>query len=496
MSKLPHFPWRAARTVVAAFVVLAVIGASWRWWPQVSGWVHQIVQSRRTTTSLDYHDHAHAEGPGAHDHGGHSHAHEESNSLELSQQARRNLGLTAEYVRPVKLQSFQRTITVPAVIVERPGRTNIKVATPLTGVVEHVHAVTGEVVEPGSLLFEIRLTHEELVQTQTDFLRIVGELDIENREIKRLTELTKNGAVSGKTLLDREYSKEKLEARLKAEREALRLHGLSDAQIDAIAESRHLLGELRIVVPSPDAHGQKEQLRLTNAKVQRVSMADGKPERSQRLPLVIEELDVHKGQSVAAGDQLCSVADYSRLYIEGKAFEQDSAVLSRALKNGWALTAVFNEEQSHYERAGLKLAYIANAVDPVARSLSFFVNLPNEIVQDETNDEGQRFVSWRYRVGERLELRVPVEEWPQQLIVPVDAVAREGAESYVFQENGDHFDRVPVHVKYRDQKSVVIANDGSLYPGDVIAMRGAHQLQMALKNKAGGGVDPHAGHNH
>jgi hypothetical protein len=128
--------------------------------------------------------------------------------------------------------------------------------------------------------------------------------------------------------------------------------------------------------------------------------------------------------------------------------------------------------------------------------LSFFVNLPNEIVQDETNDEGQRFVSWRYRVGERLELRVPVEEWPQQLVVPVDAVAREGAESYVFQENGDHFDRVPVHVKYRDQKSVVIANDGSLYPGDVIAMRGAHQLQMALKNKAGGGVDPHAGHNH
>ena len=30
----------------------------------------------------------------------------------------------------------------------------------------------------------------------------------------------------------------------------------------------------------------------------------------------------------------------------------------------------------------------------------------------------------------------------------------------------------------------------------VVAFTGAHQLQMALKNKAGGGVDPHAGHNH
>jgi len=43
---------------------------------------------------------------------------------------------------------------------------------------------------------------------------------------------------------------------------------------------------------------------------------------------------------------------------------------------------------------------------------------------------------------------------------------------------------------------VVIANDGSLFSGDAIALSGAHQMQVALKNKAGGGVDPHAGHNH
>jgi cobalt-zinc-cadmium efflux system membrane fusion protein len=81
-------------------------------------------------------------------------------------------------------------------------------------------------------------------------------------------------------------------------------------------------------------------------------------------------------------------------------------------------------------------------------------------------------------------------------VLPVEAVAREGAESFVFQQNGDHFDRVTVHVKYRDQFWAVIENDGSLFPGDVVALRGAHQLQMALKNQAGGGVDPHAGHNH
>jgi hypothetical protein len=29
-----------------------------------------------------------------------------------------------------------------------------------------------------------------------------------------------------------------------------------------------------------------------------------------------------------------------------------------------------------------------------------------------------------------------------------------------------------------------------------VAGRGAYQMNLALKNQAGGGIDPHAGHNH
>jgi hypothetical protein len=43
---------------------------------------------------------------------------------------------------------------------------------------------------------------------------------------------------------------------------------------------------------------------------------------------------------------------------------------------------------------------------------------------------------------------------------------------------------------------VVVANDGSIFPGDYVALSGAQQMQIALKNKAGGAIDPHAGHNH
>jgi hypothetical protein len=59
----------------------------------------------------------------------------------------------------------------------------------------------------------------------------------------------------------------------------------------------------------------------------------------------------------------------------------------------------------------------------------------------------------------------PVEEWTEQIVLPVEAIAREGAESFVFQQNGKHFDRVPVHVRYRDSSHAVIASDGSLVSG-------------------------------
>jgi hypothetical protein len=42
----------------------------------------------------------------------------------------------------------------------------------------------------------------------------------------------------------------------------------------------------------------------------------------------------------------------------------------------------------------------------------------------------------------------------------------------------------------------VIVSDGSLFPGDKVALVGAQQLQIALKNKSGGAPDPHAGHSH
>lgn len=493
-----HSIWMKIRLAVGLLVLITAAVSSRFWYPAVSQFVDSTIQSAQHKSADSEHADSHDDHSdhSSHEDGGHAHAgHDESSSLELSSTALRNLGLTSDYLKPISPGTFFRSITVPAIVAARPGRTQIEVSTPLTGVVTHVHAVTGETVTPGTLLFEIRLTHEELVTAQTDFLRTLGELEVEKLEVARLESVAESGAISGRSLLERKYARDRLEAHIRAQREALRLHGLSDRQIDEIATQRKLLMSLSVVTPEIDTHDHKDELRLSNRPVTPVSYSLEEALDADH-PLAIGDLRVRKGQSVQAGETLCVVSDLEELFIEGQAFEQDGPALTRAIENGWTVTAIFPGEPDDEIVTGLPIAFVGNEVDSHARTLPCFVHLQNSIVRDQQNESGQRFVSWKYRPGQRLQLRIPVEEWKDQIVVPVDAVVQEGADWYVFQQNGSHFDRVAVHVIHRDSAYAVIANDGSVFPGDVIALKSAHQMQMALKNKSGAGADPHAGHSH
>lgn len=508
LSRFLKSTWVRA-TIVALVLALVSVAYPW-WWPAVSGWVDASLTARRGNALTEE---GHGDNAGHDDEGkgheGHDHAaepgHSEESSLDLTTQARANLGLTPQYLRPIELSTYRRTISVPAVIVPKPGRSQIVVSSPLNGIVTHVHSVTGQAVMPGDLLFEVRLTYEDLVVTQTQYLKSISELEVENREVARLEQATESGAISGKSLLERRYAKEKLEASLRAQREALKLHGLSDRQIDAIGQQGKLLQDLQIVAPDLDRHGEKEEIRLSQTPYRTISLqAQARTplteplaqQPQQRRPLVVDDLQVHKGQSVTAGEKLCSLSDFTQLFIEGKAFEQDIAAISQVAQLGWTVSAVMPDAKGKVTVDNLKIAFVGNSIDPTSRKLSMYVELPNEVLSDTTNAEGQRYINWKYRLGQRLELKIPVEEWANQIVLPVDSVVKDGADWFVFVQNGSHFHRTPVHVQYRDQESTVIANDGSLFAGDVVAMKSAHQLQMAMKNKSGGGVDPHAGHNH
>lgn len=408
-----------------------------------------------------------------HDHSGHDHSHaghEEGNSIELSEQARKNIGLqTAK----VELKPFTRTISVPGLVVERPGRSIFRISAPLTGVITAIYPTEGEAVEPGQKLFDIRLTHEELVQLQADLLRTAEELDVVGREIARIEKLTKEGGLPGKTLLERQYEQQKQQAVLRSQRQALILHGLSTIQVDEILEKRTLLQTLSVNVPSP-----------TNKT--------DPPRYFQVL-----DLDVAQGEHVNAGDTMAVLVDHSELFVEGNAFERDVEEISRASAEDKPISVLLElEGQESQTVPNLKILYVSPKIEPESRTLHFYATLPNLLAQNKVLDDGRRYITWRFRPGQRTQLQVPVETWNDQIVLPAEAVVEEGAEAYVFTPNGDHFDRRTVHIEHKDQSSVVVANDGVLFPGDLVAITAAKQLQLALKNKSGGGIDPHAGHNH
>jgi biotin carboxyl carrier protein len=500
---------------IALIVGVIVVAVVWwqhdRWMPHAKQWLANQLADELNAVQQEAVQQDPKEGGDDHAHAGHV----EATSLELSDQARRNIGLSDDKIQQIELQTFSRMLNVPARVVEKPGRTHIQVAAPMTGVVTAVYTLQGEAVQPRTLLFKIRLTHEDLVQAQTTFLQTLGELDVEEREIARLKPLVERGVIATKTLLQRQYAKDKLLAVLSAHREALLLHGLTTKQIDSILSKRRLVREVEIAVPQFGQIGPEskrttiaiEPTSAVSASIQPVA-ADSDSDRSpeQGTParlLVVQHVKAQTGQFVKAGDTLCTLADLAELYIEGRAFEQDTTEITRAARmqaagiNGWGVTAVPESKGKQLDPiVNLKIVYVANQVESDSRALHFYVSLSNTVLHDMTTPGGHRFLTWRFKPGQRMQLRVPVEQWKDRIVLPVDAVAQEGAETFVFQQNGNHFDRQAVHVEYQDQFWAVIANDGSLYPGDTVAFTGAHQMQVALKNQAGGGVDPHAGHNH
>jgi cobalt-zinc-cadmium efflux system membrane fusion protein len=406
---------------------------------------------------------------GADDHGDAGHS--EATSIELSENGLKNIGFQP---KTVELGTFVKTISLPAMITERPGRSQIEIAAPLTGVITKIFPIHGAAVEPGGALFTMRLTHEELVGAQRDLIRTSESLAVVNREIDRLESLGE-GIVAGQRILEKQYEKQRLVASLGAERQALVLHGLEPAQVDDILKNKKLLQLITVRAPQHDHEGEGC--------------------KDDHL-FHVQELPVKPGQQIEAGQALAVLADHCELYIEGRAFEDDALLLRRAAREGWDVSAsVVTSQQKPETVEGLKLMYLSDHVDAESRAFLFYLSLPNSVAMDRSSS-GHRFIEWRFKPGQRMELHVPVEQWQDRIVLPVDAIVDEGAEAYVYRQNGDHFDRVPVHVEYRDQNSVVIANDGSLFPGDVVAARGAYQMHLALKNQAGGGVDPHAGHSH
>jgi cobalt-zinc-cadmium efflux system membrane fusion protein len=407
------------------------------------------------------------------------HAHGGHERIKLSPQARANLRLA---VKPIQLQTYWRTIQVPGVVVERRGKGDRSFVAPVTGVIQSIAALPGDIVQPGGELLTMRLTSEPLQTSQTELFKAAQEIRITQEQKHRLE---KNPQFASEArILELQYQLERLSASRRAYRADLAIKGLTPKQIDQV-EGGEFLKEIVVRVPT-DLQGYKPPS----------STADTAPIAAPLLE--VEELKVQPGEQVQAGQLLGHLSNHQNLYIEGRGFREDTGLLEKTAAQGWPVVATFAEEHTGNWPpldTPLTILYLANNIDVTSQTFPFYVPLGNQ--HREYRRDGKSYRIWRFRPGQRVQLGVPVQEYDQVFVVPAGAVVREGAEAYVFRQNGDAFDRKPVHVTYEDSRQVVIANDGSIFAGNFIAQNGAEALNRALKaQEESGGGHGHDHHDH
>lgn len=402
-----------------------------------------------------------------------AHSHGDPGRVQLTAQARANLGLVT---KPIALTTYQRTLEMPGQVVEPQGCTDRRITAMLGGIVTHVGVFIGDTVRPGDELFSLRLNSELVQNTQAELFKTVRELQITQDQRARLEKAA--SAIPEARFWELDYQQRRLAASLQAHRFTLASRGLSAEQVQGVEEGRFVT-EISIRVPTDHP---------------RARAGVGATSHSGEVPVyVVEEIAVQRGEQVSGGQLLGILADHHALYIEGRAFKQEMSLIERAAQEGWTITTDIVENSA----AGwpplsepLTIQHLGNRVDPGSQTLSFFVNLPNSF--REHTQAGRTFRTWRFHPGQRVRLRLPVEQFDKVFVLPADAVVHEGAEAYVFKANGDAFDRKPVHVLYEDRRNVVIANDGSILEGNHIAHNAAVQLNRALKSQAAG----EGGHGH
>jgi cobalt-zinc-cadmium efflux system membrane fusion protein len=353
-----------------------------------------------------------------------------SEKVIVGDSAQKNLELTA---KQLMVGIYWKTITVQGMVVDRPGVSDREVVAPAVGIISQIWHVPGDRVQPGDVLFTLRLTSDSLHQTQTELYKATQ--DIKLAQVKRERLVGAGDAIPKVRLFEVESEIKRFDVAAKASRNELLNRGLSSDDVEMVAEGK-FIREIPVVVPKSG---------------------------SVALTYELQELKVGPGQEVQAGETLCQVSNHQLLAIEGRAFREETLLLERSVKEDWPVEVDF-QEGATAEWPALKQTFliqqIANTIDPVTRTFSFLMPLEN---QSKQFVHGQKTrLLWRFRPGQKVRMYVRIEKLENVFVLPADAVVREGPDAFVFTQNANTFERKAVHVLSRDRDRVVIANDGSL----------------------------------
>jgi len=164
-----------------------------------------------------------------------------TDSLELTEKQRETVKVEAVMERPFPIEKqsvgsidFNEDMT-------------LQVFTPYQGRIIRLFAEDGDDVKKGQTLFTI--DSPDLLQAESTLIAAAGVLELTSRNLARLKELYQSRAVSQKDLDQAVSDQQTAEGNLRAARDAVRIFGKVDADIDGIIARR--LADPTLVVSSP-----------------------------------------------------------------------------------------------------------------------------------------------------------------------------------------------------------------------------------------------------
>lgn len=328
---------------------------------------------------------------------------------------------------PVRRTELRRTIRLPASIELDPmGLSHIE-----SGVrarVVEVHVQRGALVEVGTPLAV--LMSPEFTRGQVSFLGALADRELQRRAVERAEELVEAEVISRAELERRRSRLFVASTEVKSYRSQLELMGMAPRDIDEVETSRTILEEVTVY--------------------------------SRTFGTVIERM-VSREQVVEAGERVFTIADLSRVRVEGEAPADEVQFLDSAdhlLVEIPALDA---------ERIKAELLYVDATADRATRTVT---------VRTEIDNTGATI-----KPG-MLAILVVVGPAEVSLAVPAGAIVRERNQDYVFvQESSGRYRFTKVVVK--PEVDGIRAVSRGLREGDLVVVDGASRLYSVRRQRTG-----------
>jgi cobalt-zinc-cadmium efflux system membrane fusion protein len=302
-----------------------------------------------------------------------------------------------------------------------------QVFTPYQGRIIGLFAKVGDEVQKGQLLFTI--DSPDLLQACSTLISAAGVLQLTSRNLARLKMLYETRAISQKELEQAVSDQQTAEGALRAARDAVRIFGKSDAEMDRMIAERHV--DPTLVVPSP-----------ISGRITARNAAPGLLVQPGNLPAPY------------------TVADVSTMWMLANVAETDSPAFSVGQEVKVSVMAFPNRTFEGH------ISTIASAVDPNTHRV-----LVRSDVEDPKHElRSGMFATFVIRTGQPV--RSPA--------IPLDGVVREGDGTMTAWVTADRrrFTRRTVKVGLaRDGYNQILEG---VRAGDLVATEGALFLSNAI----------------